>query len=386
MHRTVACLLWFAFLPTLLLLAPATLLAQPLKFRGQMIAAESFEAAAVFDVNNDKQPDIVSGAYWYEGPGFVKRHFIGQPKRYGEYYDDFAAIPLDVDGDGRTDFITGGWWGNTVRWRRNPGNDDEWPERVIGECGNVETVRAWDVDGDGHPEIVPNNPGKPFRVYQLLRDGNGKPTGQFKEYVLAPTQGHGLGFGDVNGDGRGDFILSNGWLEAPPKPFADRWTPHAEFDLKTASVPVLVVDVDGDGTRDLVAGQGHDYGLDWYRQRTEKGGKRTWTRHRIDSTGSQFHTMAWVDLDGDGKPELLTGKRYRAHNDNDPGAHDPAGLYYYGWDGKSFAKTVISYGPLGQGKGTGIYFDTADLRGTGRSDIVVAGKDGLWVFFNEGKQ
>jgi hypothetical protein len=58
-----------------------------------MIAAESFEAAAVFDVNNDKQPDIVSGAYWYEGPGFVKRHFIGQPKRYGEYYDDFSAIP-----------------------------------------------------------------------------------------------------------------------------------------------------------------------------------------------------------------------------------------------------------------------------------------------------
>jgi hypothetical protein len=143
--------------------------------------------------------------------------------------------------------------------------------------------------------------------------------------------------------------------------------------------------VDGDGTRDLIAGQGHDYGLDWYRQRTEKGGKRTWTRHRIDSTGSQFHTMAWVDLDGDGKPELLTGKRYRAHNDNDPGAHDPAGLYYYGWNGKSFVKTTISYGPLGQGKGTGIYFDTTDLRGTGRPDIVVAGKDGLWVFFNEGK-
>ena len=97
--------------------------------------------------------------------------------------------------------------------------------------------------------------------------------------------------------------------------------------------------------------------------------------------------MEWVDITGDGIPELLTGKRFRAHNDNDPGSDDPVGLYYFTWDKaqKRFTKHDIAYGPAGVGKGTGIYFAVADLRKTGRKDIVVAGKDGLAVFLNEGK-
>jgi hypothetical protein len=94
--------------------------------------------------------------------------------------------------------------------------------------------------------------------------------------------------------------------------------------------------------------------------------------------------MAWDDLDNDGKKELITGKRYRAHNEKDPGSFDPIGLYYFQWNGESFSKQVISYGPFGEGKGTGIYFEVVDLRDTGRKDIIVAGKDGLYVFFNEG--
>ena len=92
--------------------------------------------------------------------------------------------------------------------------------------------------------------------------------------------------------------------------------------------------------------------------------------------------MQWVDIDGDGKKELVTGKRYRAHNSHDPGSFDDYGLYYYKWNGESFTKQVISY--VAEGKGTGIYFSVTDLRGTGRKDIIVAGKDGLYVFYNEG--
>ncbi|MBD0255703.1 MAG: VCBS repeat-containing protein [Cytophagales bacterium] len=356
-----------------------------LRFRKQAMAWESYESVGVADVNGDGRPDLLSGCFWYQGPDFHKRHYLGEVKRYGEYWDDFSTICMDVNGDGKPDFVTGGWWGNSVRWRENPGNDQEWPEHVIAQTGNVESTRAWDVDGDGFAEIVPNTPGKPLAFYRLERDASQKPLGRFTKVPVAPTQGHGLGFGDVNGDGRGDFILGNGWLEAPPKPLAGAWNPHPEFDLGTASVPVLVVDVNGDGRNDLIAGQGHGYGLHWYEQGYNKSNKqRTWQKHAIDSTGSQFHTMEWVDLDGDQKPELLTGKRYRAHNDNDPGAYDPVGLYYYQWNGRAFSKHVISYGPYGEGKGTGIFMAVADLRGTGRKDIVVAGKDGLYVFFNEG--
>src|ERR1700732_912172 len=68
---------------------------RPLKFIKRQIASESFESVDVFDVNNDKIPDIVSGAFWYEGPGYIKRHYIGPGKQFGEYWDDFSTIPLD---------------------------------------------------------------------------------------------------------------------------------------------------------------------------------------------------------------------------------------------------------------------------------------------------
>ena len=125
-----------------------------LKFRKQVIAAESNESAGAFDVNGDQQLDIVSGSYWYEGPGFLKRHLIGNVKRVGEYYDDFSTIPMDVNGDGKMDFITGRWFDETLRWRENPGDNKEWKLNDIIKTGNIETTRAWDVDGDGFHRTI----------------------------------------------------------------------------------------------------------------------------------------------------------------------------------------------------------------------------------------
>ncbi|MHA4807386.1 FG-GAP repeat domain-containing protein [Flavitalea flava] len=347
----------------------------------------------MFDVNNDKIPDIVSGAFWYEGPAYFNRHYIGPVKQYGEYWDDFSTIPLDVNGDGRIDFITGGWFGKSLIWKENPGKDVEWKEHIIAEPGNIETTRAWDIDGDGVAEIVPNTPGDPLIVYRLVRDSQGKGTGVFERYKILDKQGHdiiakqghGLGFGDINGDGRGDFILNNGWIEAPANPYKDPWIFHREFDLGTASVPIIVADINKDGLADLIVGQAHDYGLDWYEQKQDKGTKQTtWIKHPIDPFNSQFHTMEWIDLDGDGQQELITGKRYRAHNGHDPGESDPLGIYYYKWNGEGFTKQIISYGPFGEGKGVGIYFSVSDLTGSGKKDIIAAGKDGLYIYFNKG--
>ena len=90
-------------------------------------------------------------------------------------------------------------------------------------------------------------------------------------------------------------------------------------------------DVDGDGDSDLIWGLGHNYGLFWLEQTTTDG-QRTWEKHLIDKSWSQPHFMLMADLDNDGKDELVTGKRYYAHNGNDPGENDPRCVYYYNFD------------------------------------------------------
>ncbi len=358
----------------------------PLRFRKTLIADERYESAGVFDVNNDGVLDIVSGAYWYEGPGFRNQRLIGEVQAIGEYFDDFSTIPMDVNGDGHLDFITGGYWGDTLRWRENPADAEaKWPEHTIAETGPIETTRAWDVDGDGELEIVPNTPGGPLAVYKLKQDGKGKGIGAFDKHVIwSGDQRHGLGCGDISGNGRMDFVLTDGWLEAPIDPFAGTWVWHADFVLsKSASVPILVVDVNGDGLGDLIVGGAHVYGLDWWEQ-TQEGGQRRWIRHAIDPYSSQYHDLLWVDIDGDGNCELVSGKRYRAHNGRDPGGADDVGIYYFKWTGESFSKQVIDYGPPRLGTGAGIHMAAADLTGNGLPDIVAPGKDGLYVFFNEG--
>lgn len=351
-----------------------------LHFTEKKIASEAYESAGVIDVNNDGIADIVSGSFWYQGPEFRDRYFIKDQPRFGEYYDDFSTIPMDVNGDGRMDVITGGWFGKNLRWRENPGNTNQWTEHIFAQTGNVECTITADINKDGFPDIVPNTPGAPLDIYILNRDKNGKGSGSFSSFRIAQKQGHGIGCGDVNGDGFIDIILSNGWLESPKTFNSIDWKLHPGFELGDASVPVIVTDVNKDGINDIIAGKGHDFGLNWYEQ--SKSGD-TWTKHEIDQKHSQFHVLAYEDIDGNGTMELITGKRFRAHDSHDPGSYDEYGLYLYRWNGKSFDKETIIFGAFGKTKGTGLSISIADINSDGKKDIIVPGKDGLSVFIQD---
>ncbi len=359
--------------------------AEPLRFERSRIGDVTYEAASVFDVDRDGALDIVCGGCWFPGPDFRRPIRIAEVMRVDDYYDDFSDYPLDVNGDGYEDIITGGWWGGTLRWRENPrGRTAGWKTHDIDRCGNIETTRFWDVDGDGHVEVVPNAGGK-VAVYRLVRGPDGRGTGAFTRHVIKPDGcGHGLGFGDVNGDGRGDFIVPDGWLEAPADPFAGRWAWHPEFSLQTASVPILVHDVNEDGRADLIVGAAHDYGLWWYEQRVDAAGGRQWIRHEIDPDRSQYHDLALADIDRDGRLDLVTGKRYRAHQEHDPGSLDPVGLYWFRIDRGRFVRRTLDYGPAGRASGAGIYLWIEDIDGNGWPDIIAPGKEGLFLFRNLG--
>lgn len=358
----------------------------PVEFLRVRIGSVTYEAATAFDVNNDGVIDIVSGEYWFPGPAFTEQHKMCDLQAEQAYYDDFCDYPLDVNGDGFIDVVTGGWWGKTLRWRENPkGQTGPWTVHDVDECGPVETMRFWDVDGDGHVEACPNA-GDKVAVYRLLRDEQGKPAGKFEKHVLKDSDaGHGLGFGDVNGDGRGDFVIPTGWLEGPEKPWEQPWPFHAEFDLGDTSIPVLVHDVNGDGRADLIEGQGHGYGLNWHEQQVD-GDKRTWIKHEIDPNRSQYHDMQLADIDNDGQVELITGKRYHAHLGKDPGAEDPVGVYYFDIDGGKFERVTLDCGPAGHASGVGDYFWISDIDGNGWKDILAPGQEGLFLFKNQGRK
>jgi hypothetical protein len=344
------------------------------------LSEERYESAGVFDVDNDGVLDIVSGGFWYQGPDWTK-HKLCDVMAEGEYYDDFSTIPFDVDGDEYLDVVTGGWFGEELVWRQNPkGRPVEWQTHLIYRTGNVETTRAWDVDGDGELEICPNTPGAGLTFFK-----HNKSTGGFDRIVVSESpQGHGLGFGDVLGNGKGCFVVRNGFWEPQGDPLRDPWTFHPEFELGTASVPIVVADVNQDGVNEIVVGQAHGYGLDYYAPTQDAQGGRTWTKHPIDPWFSQYHDMIWIDVDDDGENELVTGCRHRAHNGAEPGEDDIVGLFIFKWNGESFTKQVVDYGPVPNHSGTGIFFQVADLDGNGLLDIVAPGKEGLYIFRNLG--
>ncbi|MCL2057783.1 MAG: VCBS repeat-containing protein [Oscillospiraceae bacterium] len=359
-----------------------------IKFEKKMLDIRRFEAACVFDVNNDGVLDIVCGEYWYEGPKFEKLHRICHIGRSDDCFYDFSDYGMDVDGDGFIDIITGSWHEKNISWRKNPGNDNDlWIEHLIDNPGFVETIRFIDIDGCGFPEVIPNTPENPQHIYKLDRNESGKGTGLFKKYIISSGKSrHGMGFGDINNDGKIDIILSNGWLEQPVDgPYNSEWIFHDEgFDFGSASVPILSLDITGNGLLDLIVGKAHDYGLAWYEQIISSDNKRKWVIHDIDNTVSQYHDMCLADIDNDGEPELITGKRYWAHKDKDPGSYDPLGLYYFKINKGKFEKHVIDYGRVCEASGCGIYMWIADLDGNGLLDIVAPGNDGLFLFKNLG--
>ncbi len=131
---------------------------------------------------------------------------------------------------------------------------------------------------------------------------------------------------------------------------------------------------------DLIFGRGHSYGLYWLEQKGDSA-HRTWVKHVIDESFSQVHALKLVDLDGDGQPELLAGKRYRGHSGNDPGSYDPLVIYYYKIDRRTAAFTRYAVSVNGTA-GAGTQFVVQDLDGDGDLDIAVAGKTGVHFFEN----
>ncbi|MCW5977256.1 MAG: VCBS repeat-containing protein [Bryobacteraceae bacterium] len=337
------------------------------------------ETAAIGDFNGDGRLDIFSGDAWYENPTW-KKHVVREIKEYGTYLETLSDLALDVDGDGHVDIVSSGWHPKRLWWSRNPGKAGvKWQDATIDDGYPVEFSFLVDMDNDGKAaEVLPQYGSKeaPTAWYRFEK-------GAFRKCVASNrSYGHGIGAGDVNGDGRTDIVTPEGWLEAPADPCAGEWKFHPEYKLDATSF-IFVIDLNEDGLPDLLSGHGHNYGVFWMEQRRD----RTWVKHVIDDSWSQPHALTLVDLNGDGRKDLLTGKRFMAHDGKDPGEREPLGLYWYeyrpGSGGQvSWSRHIIDYGGRAGG---GMHLPVADMDGDGDLDFAAGGKSGLFYFENRTK-
>lgn len=388
------------------------------------------EGASFGDFNKDGINDIVSGPYWYEGPDFKKSHeyypatksfkhkkadgteetiagFEGLLGVNNTYSDNFFAFVYDFNRDGWTDILIIGFPGAETAWFENPkGREGHWQKHIVFQVTDNESPTFEDLTGDGKPELICNSGGyfgyaepdwsdasRPWKFHPITAKG------QWQRFT------HGLGVGDVNGDGRKDILEKDGWWEHPASLAGDPvWKQHPfPFAAGHGSSQMYAYDVDGDGDNDVVTSlAAHGYGLAWY-ENVKENGEITFKKHIIlneptekdkppmpNKYGvvfSQLHAVDLIDMDGDGLKDIVTGKRIWAHGptgDAEPNA--PAVLYWLKLvRGKDKSVDFVPY-QIDDSSGIGTQVLAGNINGDKLPDIVVGNKKGTFVFLHETKK
>ncbi|MEO7801081.1 MAG: FG-GAP-like repeat-containing protein, partial [Ginsengibacter sp.] len=308
----------------------------PVKFKKHIISNRFIsEGVAVGDVNNDGKTDILAGNYWFEAP-LWKQHLLHADTTdpVPGYSTTFLNFCMDVNNDGWVDLIRFDQPGGICAWYQNPKKENLlWQGHTILKTAGNETPAFVDVDGNGRMDLVCNDIIAKKVIW--LRSPLAKNDTLWQRFIISADSlrgtdryTHGLGWGDINLDGKDDVIIKTGWWQNPGDVTTPDWVFHSA-SLGEDCANMYAFDVDEDKDQDVITSSAHRYGLWWHEQK-DSAGKAIWIAHEISKAFSQSHCLAFEDINGDGHPDLVTGKRYLAHQDGkDPGSYEPAVLYWF---------------------------------------------------------
>lgn len=369
------------------------------------------EGASIGDINADGKPDIIAGPLWWEGPDFKKSHAYAPVKFYpikgpglSAYSHSFFTFPDMFTKDKWTDILKVGIPSQPAQLAINPGENPLPADNQKHQCEHC--LAQNDICNES-PQYVQVLPGfkKQLLAYSQNHITISYPSADAKKpwqvlNVSAKDKAlqkytHGLGLGDIDGDKLPDILEKRGWWQQPKD--WDKKTPwkfHAfPFAPKQGGSQMFAYDIDGDGDNDVVTSlNAHAWGLVWYEQ-VKEGDKINFKAHTIMTDKpegnpygvcfSQLHAMDCVDIDGDGIKDIVTGKCFFAHNGRDPGAHQPAVLYWFKTTRSKDGKAELIPYKIDDNSGVGRQISTGDLNGDGKVDIVSSNKKGVFAFIQQ---